>query len=442
MGDDRIPCKDGDTLCIVGGGPGGSACAIALKREASKQGKSVNVVILEHKKFAESRHFNQCIGVLSPPLENILRDQLDLDLPKEVIRKEIQGYSLHSDRLNINLVGEEGGKSYAVDRNRFDAFMLDAAKQAGAVVLHDRATGIEINHDGVMVYSDGENCKAAVVVGAFGLDDGTCRMFEQGSPYKQPDYLNTIITRIVPGEAFMNKIGTTIHAFLLSFKGLEFGAVTPKHDHLSINIAGRRVSSKVMLEFLRSEPVQRFLPPHKRREKPLNYFKGKFPIAPARNLFGDRYVTIGDASGLIRPFKGKGINSACITGVYAARSMIRHGLSRKAFAENFYRDCSQMTGDLLYGRGVRYVTNFCTRFQFMDHLLAIADKDPVFMEAMFDSVSGHRPYKEILLNSISFPLMIRLIQQAFHRLIMAPPTGSEPDPERGGAARRIKKLKQ
>ncbi|MDP7557031.1 MAG: hypothetical protein QF687_04020 [Nitrospinaceae bacterium] len=93
---------------------------------------------------------------------------------------------------------------------------------------------------------------------------------------------------------------STIHAFLLSHKGFEFGAVTPKQDHLSINIAGRNVSSKVMLEFLRSGPVQRFLPPHKRKEKPLNYFKEKFPISPARNLFGDRYVTIGDAAGLIR----------------------------------------------------------------------------------------------------------------------------------------------
>lgn len=86
---------------------------------------------------------------------------------------------------------------------------------------------------------------------------------------------------------------------------MEFGAVTPKRDHLSINIAGRNVSSRVMLEFLRSAPVQRLLPQHQGDHQPLNYFKGKFPISPAKHLFGERYVTIGDAAGLIRPFKGK-----------------------------------------------------------------------------------------------------------------------------------------
>ena len=79
-------------------------------------------------------------------------------------------------------VGEEHGNTYAVDRKRFDAFMLDAAVQSGAVVLHNCATGIEINREDVMIYSEGENCKAAVVVGAFGLDDGTCRVFESSTP--------------------------------------------------------------------------------------------------------------------------------------------------------------------------------------------------------------------------------------------------------------------
>ena len=38
----------------------------------------------------------------------------------------------------------------------------------------------------------------------------------------------------------------------------------------------------------------------------LDYHRGCFPVKPAKHLFGDRYVTIGDAAGLIRPFKGKG----------------------------------------------------------------------------------------------------------------------------------------
>ena len=256
------------------------------------------------------------------------------------------------------------------------------------------------------------------MVGAFGLDDGTCRVFEQGTSYRQPDFLNTVITRLYPGKEFIQGMDSTIHAFLLSHSGLEFGAVTPKGEHISINIAGRKVSSQVMLEFLRSAPVQRFLPPNQRREKPLNYFKGKFPIAPARNLFGDRYVTIGDAAGLMRPFKGKGINSAINTGVYAARSIMRHGVSKKAFAENFYQSCNELTEDLPYGRAVRVLTNLATRFKFMDHMIAVAAERPEFMKALFNSVSGHDSYKKIITETASLPLAVTFAQRLLQHFVL------------------------
>ncbi len=331
MSENLKPLRDGDTVCIIGGGPGGSSCAIALKREAGKLGRKINVVLLEQKKFEEERQFNQCIGVLSPPLEKILNDRLGIKLPVELILKEIKGYRLHSDRFSLDLVGEDHEKTYAVQRSKFDAFMLEQARKAGVNVVNSRALGVEIYADEALIYTDGENCSAAAVVGAFGMDEGSCRVFEEGTPYREPDFLNTVITRIYPGEEFLDKMGPIIQAFLLGFEGLEFGAVTPKHDHISINIAGRRVSSEVMLKFLRSQPVQSFLPPHKRREKPLHYFKGKFPISPAKNFYGERYVTIGDAAGLIRPFKGKGINSACLTGAYAASCMVHAGVSKAAF---------------------------------------------------------------------------------------------------------------
>ena len=403
--------NDGDTVCIVGGGPGGSACAMALLSEARRVGRKIDVVLFEHKKFSEHRHYNQCIGVLSPPFEDILKNDLDLTLPDNLVLDNMEGYCLHSDLLSLDLVGKESGRSVSVTRSNFDAFMLEEARKAGAEIVHNRVTAIEVNSDGVVIYTEGDNFKSAVVVGAFGLDDGTCRIFEQGTPYCQPDFLNTVITRLYPGKEFMQSMGSTIHAFLLSHPGLEFGAVTPKGEHISINIAGRKVSSHILMEFLRSAPVQRFLPPHQRREKPLNYFKGKFPIAPARNLFGDRYVTIGDAAGLMRPFKGKGINSAITTGIYSARSIMRHGVSKQAFAQNFYQDCSELTEDLPYGRGVRILTNLATRFKFMDHMIAIAAERPDFMHALFGSVSGHDPYKKIIMETASLSLAFTFAQK-------------------------------
>jgi len=268
-----------------------------------------------------------------------------------------------------------------------------------------------------LVYSEGENCRSAAVIGAFGLDDGSCRVFEQATPYRQPDFLNTVITKIYPGEDFLKEMGPVVHAFLLSRNGLEFGAVTPKDDHLSINVAGRNVSSKVMLEFLRSSPVQRFLPEHKRREKPLNYFRGKFPIGPAKNLFGHRYVTIGDAAGLIRPYKGKGINSACLTGIYAAKTIMNYGVSKKAF-EFFIQDCKELTQDLPYGRVLRWMTKLSLGFEFMDHLLKVGKDDPIFMNCLFNSVSGHKPYKQIFLETATPSVGLKMTMEVINRFIL------------------------
>ncbi len=397
---DYWPLQNGDTVCIAGGGPGGSSCALAIKREAEKIGKEIRVLIFEQKRFKERRQYNQCIGVLSPPLEDILRDQLGLELPEAMLRKKIEGYHLHSDRMSLALDGKEHGTTYAVSRSEFDEFLFDQAVSAGVEINHSRITGLEVSAREVLVYSEGQNCRAAVVVGAFGLDDGTACVFEQATPYRHPDFLNTIITRLYPEPDFLESMGPWIHAFLVSRKGMEFGAVTPKHDHLSINIAGRRVASPIMLEFLRSTPVQRLLPEKTHKEKPLNFFKGKFPISPAGNLFGDRYVTIGDAAGLIRPFKGKGINSACLTGICAARCMLNFGVSREAF-QNYIRDCEELTADLWYGRMIRLLTNLSTRYGFMDHILKIAERDPLFMEALFNIVSGELPYRQILKNTLS-----------------------------------------
>ena len=98
--------NDGDTVCIVGGGPGGSACAMALLSEARRVGRKIDVVLFEHKKFSEHRHYNQCIGVLSPPFEDILKNELGLVLPDHLVLNDMEGYRLHSDLLSLDLIDE------------------------------------------------------------------------------------------------------------------------------------------------------------------------------------------------------------------------------------------------------------------------------------------------------------------------------------------------
>ena len=130
--------------------------------------------------------------------------------------------------------------------------------------------------------------------------------------------LLTILTKFHPKGQHHDLENTDgyIHAFLPSLKEIEFGAVTPKADHYTINIAGAKISSRSMDEFLQLPDVLEILPKISgNRWAPSITIAAVFGKTRAKDLFGDRYVTIGDAAGLIRPFKGKGVNAACLMGI-------------------------------------------------------------------------------------------------------------------------------
>ena len=92
-----------------------------------------------------------------PPFEDILKNDLDLTLPDNLVLDNMEGYCLHSDLLSLDLVGKESGRSVSVTRSNFDAFMLEEARKAGAEIVHNRVTAIEVNSDGVVIYTEGDN---------------------------------------------------------------------------------------------------------------------------------------------------------------------------------------------------------------------------------------------------------------------------------------------
>ncbi len=143
--------------------------------------------------------------------------------------------------------------------------------------------------------------------------------------------MKTFVTRFdFPKEQLDQSYDKRIYPFLIaSLKHVRFGAITVKDDHIVVNVAGEKITSLNLNEFLGLKKVIDILPPGIREN--MKYFSGKFPSSPARKPFGDRYVTVGDATGWLRPLKGKGINLAAITGINAAKVMIAEGYSKKHF---------------------------------------------------------------------------------------------------------------
>lgn len=389
------PLTDGQTVVIVGGGPAGVSCAITLKSIAAKRNIDLNIVLYEGKDFKRDQQFNPCVGVLSPPIEQIIEQDVGIPFPHHLVRRKIVGYYLHSDDDEIKL-DADGEISYAVRRLEFDEYLLQKAREAGINIKRSRVTNIDIDDGGVMVYSETDNCRADVIVGAFGLDDGTCRALEITTKYKAPQYLRSIMTRFSPDKHYLDKSEDYIHAFLPSLRGIEFGAVTPKADHFTINIAGANVSWHWMDTFLLLPQVNSILPPDftVHRDE-LVYNQWRFPIRPAKHLFGNRYVTVGDAAGLIRAFKGKGVNVACLTGISAAQTMMDVGISKEAF-KDYYNSFSDVVRDIPYGKIVRQLTILSAKHGFLTPMIQLAKKDAVFKRALFYSVSGSKMFKEII----------------------------------------------
>jgi flavin-dependent dehydrogenase len=403
------PLRDGQTVAIIGGGPAGVSCAITLKNLAKNRNINLDVVVYEPKDFEGGIEHNECAGVLSQPIEHIIEDKLGIPFPWHLVKREVPGYYLHTDSSVIKLDGE-GEISYALRRVQFDAYLLKKAIEAGATVIRSKVTDVEIGKDKVTVYSETKHIRADVVVGAFGLEEGTHRIFERETSYKSPKYLLTILTKFHPKGQHHDLEDTDgyIHAFLPSLKGIEFGAVTPKADHYTMNIAGAKISSRSMDEFLRIPAVLEVLPKNfKASLEKLDYHRGCFPIKPASHFVGDRYVTIGDAAGLIRPFKGKGVNSACLMGIKAAETMMDSGISREAF-QTYADSFNEIIKDLPYAHAVRRFVIWGAYYGFMTPIIQIAKDCPALKKTLFDSVSGKKAYRKILIDTMSITLFIRV----------------------------------
>ena len=172
------PLRDGARVVVVGGGPGGVGAALALNNLARQRSREIKVSLFEGKVFAGERHFNQCVGVLSPPIDQILRELLGIPFPRHLIQREITGYILHSDRRAI-LLESDDPPGYSVRRVQLDDYLLEQAREQGINVINGRVTDLEFHADRVIVYGETGNSEADVVVGAFGSDDGTAVVFER-----------------------------------------------------------------------------------------------------------------------------------------------------------------------------------------------------------------------------------------------------------------------
>jgi flavin-dependent dehydrogenase len=405
------PLEQGHVV-IIGGGPGGTACALALQRMAAELGRKIQLTIVEGKQFVGEMHYNQCVGVISPPLPQLLWDRLGVKFPYKLRRSEISQYVIHTAREQITLNDQQ--PSVALRRVQYDAYMLDAVKERGISVLPARAVDLEFHDDRAVVYTDNAPIEADVIVGAFGMDEGSSAMFNRLTPYHPPKALSSIVTKYHPSLEDMQAFGACIHAFLPANPRIEFGGVTTKGDHLTINLAGGNVDANLMKTFLALPEVRNVLPNCEGEDGfntlDLQFYKGRIPRSLAQGYYGDRYVLVGDAAGLVRAFKGKGVTFAAITGIRAAETILQHGISKQAFYDHYCAANKELIQDLPYGQFMRYFTIFLAHYRLLDPVIRAAKHNSLLQSALFDAVSAHAPFRHVIQQSLHLSVILAVLR--------------------------------
>jgi flavin-dependent dehydrogenase len=414
------PLEDGKRVIVIGGGPAGSSCAIALKNLSRKLGRDIEVFLFEGRSFGPD--CVKRVGVLAPPIVQTLENTLGVHFPCQLVDRKIIGYYLHSGRYNIRLY-MGGNLSYVAHNVAIDAYLLERAKQMGVKVLPGRVTDIKLNNREVAVEGEAGGVQGEVLVGAFGLDSSTAGLLEKVTPYRRPRALYSIMTKIPAPVDYLRGCEDYIHVFLPSMKEVEFGVVTPKLTHFVVNIAGTRLNHETLERFLALPEVARLIPEGlSRAGQRLVSPPIAFPLEPARNSYGDRYVTVGDAAGLVRAYKGNGVNAACVTGAKAAEVMLTVGISHDAFLHHYLHAFSDIIKDLPYGRAVRRLVLFAEGYGLIPLVIHAAGKDRTLVNVLIDFLSGQKTYHKILKDWGGVELALRFLKGL---LPWVPPTSIE-----------------
>lgn len=404
---DLRPLRSGQTVAIIGGGPAGSSCALALKREAEALGRHLRVVLFEPKDFRKES--NVCVGVLSPPFGHLL-SQLGLTLPPQIVQRRITAYELYTDSAHLVLPEREDAEeqTLVVDRGDLDLFMLYSARGAGVELLQEAVADVKLARDGVTVLGDrGTSLYCDVVVGAFGLTRIGLSSFEARTLYQAPGLMRSLLTDIpIPDAEVDEHVGDHIHALLLASQpSVEFAALTPKRGHVTVNVAGPNIGP-AELDVSIAHMQRLGLLPENLPATPR--YGNVFPAGPAHNIYRDRVVTIGNTSGLLRPLKGKGINAGLLTGMRAARAMLEAGISREAF-DYFYEACRDITSDYYYGLLLRQLYRASRSLSALDAVIELAREEQILRRCFYNMVAGEGSYRDVVFSLLRPLLWLRIV---------------------------------
>jgi flavin-dependent dehydrogenase len=414
--------EDGSRVAVIGAGPAGSMFSYFFLGMAETIGLDVAVDMFEPRRFCHRgpAGCNHCGGIVSESLVQRLATE-GIRLPDCVVQRGIESYTLHTDVGDVEIATPLMEKRIAaiyrcngprssepMDTHSFDGFLLDLAKEKGARVIPRLVTGVRPGEESMTVQCADQFADAYdLVVVATGVNSRLEEMLENDTAaFARPERTKTFICEFHLGRKIIREtFGPSMHVFLLDIPRLEFAALIPKGDYVTLCLLGDDIDENLIDRFFRSPEVRdRFpggaIPGH------VCHCYPRINVRAATPVYGDRLVLIGD-SGSTRLFKD-GIGAAYRTSKAAAKTAVFHGVGADDFRNYYAPLCRNISNDNRVGKlvfafgSMIQKTRFARRgiLNMAAHEQQRADGQRRMSGVLWDLFSGSASYTDVFLRTL------------------------------------------
>jgi flavin-dependent dehydrogenase len=430
--DSELQLDDGSRVGVIGGGPAGSYFSYFLLNMAEMMGMDLQVDIYEPQDFNKPGPggCNHCGGIISESLVQMLATE-GINLPTTVVQRGIGSYVLHMDvgtvrietplqEMRIGAVHRGAGPRGATDIRwqSFDGFLQSLTEEKGANVIHERITEINWKLERPTVNTRGGTPKVYdLLVVAAGVNSTLGRLVKNlDLAYEPPRVTKTIIREYLLGEeTIQERLGNAMHVFLLDLPGLEFAAVIPKGDYVTVCMLGEDIDKELFDTFLDSPEVKSCMPPDWHLSQFACQCLPRMNVGPAMVPYSDRIVFIGD-SGVTRLYKD-GIGGAYRTAKAAAATAVFHGVGAEDFEKHYWPACQAISTDNSIGRIMFAVTHQIQHRRFAREAVLRMTASEQSKEGhqrrmsmiLWDMFTGSAPYRDIFLRTFHPAYLIHFL---------------------------------
>ena len=427
------PClEDGSKIAVVGAGPAGSFFSYFLLDFAQRVGIDIEVDLYESRDFSRPAPHgcNMCGGIVSESLVQTLAAE-GINLPGTVVQRGIDSYVLHMDEGSVRIetpleekrIGavHRGSGPRDIEEPKWDSFdghLLDLAVAKGARLTRSRVVSITRDDGRPMLRTrEGSIETYDLLVVATGVNAASAKLFKaNGFDYEFPLTTRTYIQECyLSEETITGVLGSSMHVFLLDIPRLEFAAIIPKGDYVTICLLGDGIDDALAQAFLESPSVRECMPSEWQDTIRSCNCLPRINVKGSLQPFADRVVFIGDCAAT-KLYKD-GIGAAYRTAKAAARTAVFRGISAESFKQTYLPLCKSIARDNLIGKATFAVARRIQRRRFARrtilHMTISEQREnagrPRLSTILWDMFTGSASYGEVVLRGMHPGFLLSLL---------------------------------